>query len=116
MVPPEYAAVSDLPESSFVARRSLSTFPLSHLEGAFGIKVLEPRYIQHATSHLLGRSVLNGREERRDRLWRDLPKREKARKLHTAIALTRVSDIGPLPHLAVMLPPNLLTRLVRSRR
>ena len=89
VVPPEYAAVSD------------------HLE---------PRYIQHATSHLLGRSVLNGREERRDRLWRDLPKREKARKLHTAIALTRVSDIGPLPHLAFMLPPNLLTQLVRSRR
>ncbi|GAA5914301.1 uncharacterized protein JCM6883_001805 [Sporobolomyces salmoneus] len=116
VVPPEYTTVTDLLNSPFVARRSLSTFPLSHLENAFGIKVLEPRYVHHATSHLLGRSVLNGIEERQDQKWKAVPKQEKARRVDTAIALTRVSDIDLRHHSSFASLVNRLRQpdLVRS--
>ncbi|GAA5981414.1 hypothetical protein JCM5350_004055 [Sporobolomyces pararoseus] len=98
VVPPEFSTITDLPNSPFVTRRSLSTFPLSHLERAFDVRILEPRYVEHAQAHLLGRSVLTEQELRTDRGWRALPTRESNRRLDTAIALTRISDIDLRHH------------------
>jgi len=94
VVPPEFTTIIDLADSPFSARRSLSTFPLANLEEAFDVPILEPNYVSNAQSHLLGRSVLNVRQERQDHEWKTMRAEEKSSRLSKAIALTQTSDIG----------------------
>jgi len=62
--------------------------------------MLEPNYIAHAQSHLLGKSALELGAQRTDKRWQDLPLSEKQRRTDTAISLTRTSDIGESTYLS----------------
>ena len=76
---------------------SSRTFRLEHLakEGnLYNVSVVEPEFIGHATSILLGRSVLNGSEGRVDEWWRELDEPERERRQRRVLALTRAVEVG----------------------
>ncbi|GAA6010428.1 hypothetical protein JCM11491_006933 [Sporobolomyces phaffii] len=93
ILPPTFLTVNDVPDSPSLARHSPSTFPLSHLERAFGIRVLEPEYIEHAQAHLLGQSTLDHRTTRDDKMWNSKSRKEQRRRTDIAVSLDRASEI-----------------------
>ncbi|GAA6064305.1 hypothetical protein JCM10212_002737 [Sporobolomyces blumeae] len=93
VVPPSFVTITDLADSPFLARHAPSTFPLSHLERALGISVVEPHYVQHAQTHLAGRSVLDPRTVREDPLCMGMPRHERKRRQDLTVALASASEI-----------------------
>ena len=94
IVPPAFVTISDVPDTPPLSRHSPSTFPLAHLETAFGIKILEPTYVEHSQSQLLGQSSLDPRKGRDDKKWNAVTKKEKQRRTNTAVSLSRPSEVG----------------------
>ncbi|GAA5914299.1 uncharacterized protein JCM6883_001804 [Sporobolomyces salmoneus] len=93
VLPPTFLTVHEDRDTPSLAHHSPSTFPLSHLERAFGTQVLEPEYIEHAQAHLLGQSTLDHRRTREDRAWNSMSRREHRRRTNAAISLDRPSEI-----------------------
>ncbi|GAA5963915.1 hypothetical protein JCM8115_002756 [Rhodotorula mucilaginosa] len=99
-IPPGHVTFLDL-VSDVPTRDSFAAFPLSHLakEGnLYNVSVVEPEFIGHATSILLGRSVLNGSEGRVDEWWRELDEPERERRQRRVLALTRAVEVDMRPH------------------
>ncbi|GAA5976503.1 hypothetical protein JCM10908_005523 [Rhodotorula pacifica] len=100
LIPPTHVTFLDL-LSDVHARKSYAAFPLSHLaqeNNPLHVSVVEPQFVSHATSALLGRSVLNGSEGRVDDWWKELGEEERDRRQRRALALTRVVEVDMRPH------------------
>lgn len=93
ILPPTFLTVNEVVDTPSLARHSPSTFPLAHLERAFGVQVLEPEYIEHAQAHLLGQSTLDHRRTRDDGEWNSMSRREHKRRTDAAISLDRPSEV-----------------------
>ncbi|GAA5862529.1 hypothetical protein JCM3774_001049 [Rhodotorula dairenensis] len=103
LVPPAHVTFLDL-ASDVPVRKSYAAFPLSHLattehpRNPYNVSVVEPDFVAHATSALLGRSVLEAGEARVDRWWQDLGQEEQERRQGRALALTRIVEVDMRPH------------------
>ncbi|GJN87480.1 hypothetical protein Rhopal_000429-T1 [Rhodotorula paludigena] len=108
LILPESATVTDLLDSSPTAIRAAhSTFPLSQLampDSPLGVRVLEPRYVEHAAAHLLGKSVLDSARRREDGWWDGLGAGEQVRRLGKVVELAKVVDLvfHSAPHVRLM--------------
>ncbi|GAA6031693.1 hypothetical protein JCM8097_001937 [Rhodosporidiobolus ruineniae] len=94
---PPRSTVLSLPFSSSPSpvRATYSTFPLAHLSSTpgLGVNVVESRYVEHATAHLMGVSSLNASERRGEGWWDGLGSRERERREAKVVELTRVMEI-----------------------
>ncbi|GAA5898452.1 hypothetical protein JCM5296_000436 [Sporobolomyces johnsonii] len=92
VLPPDHATITDLPSAPFV-RDAYSTFPLAHIQQALNITMLEPDYVEHASSQLIGQSTLEPAEQREDGWWDTLGWKERERRRDASVALTRVAEL-----------------------
>ncbi|KPV76300.1 uncharacterized protein RHOBADRAFT_52325 [Rhodotorula graminis WP1] len=101
---PSHAIITDLDKaSSTPVRASYETFPLSQLaasgsDSPLNVTIVEPAYVEHATSWLLGQSVLDTDERREDGWWERLGRAERERRMDLALSMTKVFDLDMRPH------------------
>ncbi|GAA5900021.1 hypothetical protein JCM8208_005567 [Rhodotorula glutinis] len=101
---PSHAIITDLDKSSLTpVRATYETFPLSQLAAAgadspLNVTIVEPAYVEHASSWLLGKSVLDTDERREDGWWERLSRVECERRMDLALSMTKVFDLDMRPH------------------
>ncbi|GAA6064304.1 hypothetical protein JCM10212_002736 [Sporobolomyces blumeae] len=93
VLPPAFVTVTDLPAAQPKAVQGPAAYPVAHLEIAFNVTVLEPKYIRHAQGHLLGQSTLDPKKAREDPAWTRMSRRAKKAREDIAVALTKTSEI-----------------------
>jgi len=97
---PSHAIITDLDKSSPTpVRATYETFPLSQLaapgvDSPLNVTIVEPAYVEHAASWLLGKSVLDTDERRADGWWESLSRNERERRMDLALSMTKVFDLG----------------------